>query len=70
MFGNCETLMEMSAPPPLFPPPWRKKKGKQIKLKKKKRVSKQKLLKGCKQGQTVTVLAIPERHSNPITEKS
>ena len=68
MFGNCETLMEMPAPPPLILPPCRKKKGKQIK--KKKRVSKQKLLKGCKQGQNVTVLAIPERHSNPITEKS
>ena len=57
------TPRETGAMPPPPPPPHpiflrsKKKKGEQ----KKERISKQKLLKGCHQGQQVTVLAILER---------
>ena len=45
----------------LWPPPFLGNKGKQRKKRKSFKVSKQKLLKGCHQGQNVTVLAILER---------
>ena len=62
--GNTGVPWEHAPPPPTNPPPpsptfLRTKK--KVRKRKKERVSKQKLLKGCHQDQNITVLAILER---------